>query len=170
MHAVIRHIEFTANPLSPEAIWAQLRSPDCGAQVLFVGTTRRQTGSRTTDFLVYECYEPMARKSLESLIADASQRWDLRGVAIVHRLGRVDVGEASIVVAIASPHRNAAFAAGAWLMDEIKRCVPIWKQEHWADGSVEWVHPGLVDGNQPSSARPPSSVPDPAYLPGAKPC
>lgn len=135
-------IEFTNERLVPERVLGQVQSADCGACLLFVGTTRRETRGRLTDYLVYECYEPMARRQLELLVTSAIQQWPIKSVAIAHRLGRVDLGEASIALAIASPHRDAAFASGAWLMDQIKISVPIWKQEHWSDGSIDWVHPG----------------------------
>jgi molybdopterin synthase catalytic subunit len=83
----------------------------------------------------------MALRELERLEAEARSRWRLVECAIVHRLGLVPLAEASVAIAVSSPHRNDAFEAGRWLIDALKETAPIWKQEHWADGSAEWVHP-----------------------------
>ena len=83
----------------------------------------------------------MAKLKLAELEAEARGRWPILDCAIVHRLGRVEIGEASVAIAVSSAHRQAAFEAGQWLIDTLKRVVPIWKCEHWADGTTEWVHP-----------------------------
>jgi molybdopterin synthase catalytic subunit len=119
-----------------------------GAVVLFLGTARQFTGLRATESLHYECYAEMARPKLAELEVDARQKWHLCGCTIVHRLGRVELGEASVAVAVSSPHRQDAFQAGKWLIDRIKEVVPIWKMETWADGTQEWVHPGMNDTHQ----------------------
>jgi molybdopterin synthase catalytic subunit len=85
----------------------------------------------------------MAEKKLAELKAEAETRWPLTACAIVHRIGRVGLGEASVVIAVSSPHREAAFEAGKWLIDTLKQVVPIWKKENWSDGTSDWVHPGL---------------------------
>ncbi len=99
------------------------------------------TGGRRTVSLDYEAYPEMARKKMEELEAEARRRWPILECAIVHRLGRLEIGEASVAVAVSSAHRQAAFAAGQWLIDTLKEVVPIWKRENWADGTTEWVHP-----------------------------
>jgi molybdopterin synthase catalytic subunit len=139
-------IQLTDKPVDPSAVLALVASPAAGAALLFLGTTREFTGGRRTLWLDYECYTQMAQRTLATLEAQARARWPLVECAIVHRLGRVDVGEASVAIAVSSGHRQAAFEAGQWLIDTLKEVVPIWKQEHWADGSVEWVHPGLGAG------------------------
>src|SRR5438477_12956323 len=136
-------ISLTHSPIDPSAILAQVASNDAGAVVLFLGTTREFTRGRQTASLDYECYPAMAQAKLAELEAQARERWPLIHVSIVHRLGRLGLGEASIAIAVSSPHRQAAFEAGKWLIDTIKEDVPIWKQENWADGTSEWVHPGL---------------------------
>ena len=93
----------------------------------------------------------MAEKKLAELEAEARRRWPLVGCAIVHRLGRVELGEASVAVAVSTPHRQAAFEAGKWLIDTLKENVPIWKKENWADGTTEWVHPGLTPADHKHS-------------------
>jgi molybdopterin synthase catalytic subunit len=136
-------IELTNQPIDPSAILARVASNDAGGVVLFLGTTREFTGGRRTESLDYECYPAMAEKKLAELEALAHSRWPLVGCAIVHRLGHLELGEASIAIAVSSPHRQAAFEAGKWLIDTIKQDIPIWKQENWADGTSEWVHPGM---------------------------
>ena len=136
-------IRLTHDPLDSAAVMAAVASPRAGAVVLFLGTTRGLTGERETRQLNYECYPEMAERKLAELAAEARRRWPLEGVAIEHRLGLVLPGEASVAVAVSSPHRSDAFAAGQWLIDTLKEVVPIWKEEHWASGEREWVHPGL---------------------------
>ncbi|MBC7852157.1 MAG: molybdenum cofactor biosynthesis protein MoaE [Pirellulaceae bacterium] len=136
-------ISLTHSPIDPSAILAQLASNDAGAVVLFLGTTREFTKGRQTASLDYECYPQMAEAKLAELEAQAREKWPLVHVSIVHRLGRLELGETSIAIAVSSPHRQAAFEAGKWLIDTIKEDVPIWKQENWSDGTSEWVHPGL---------------------------
>jgi molybdopterin synthase catalytic subunit len=138
-------IALTTQPLDTARILAQVASNEAGAVVLFLGTTREFTQGRQTASLDYECYPEMAEKKLAELEAEARARWPLVGCLIVHRLGHLELGEASIAIAVSSPHRAAAFAAGQWLIDTIKQVVPIWKQENWADGASEWVHPGMTD-------------------------
>jgi molybdopterin synthase catalytic subunit len=124
-------------------VLAEVQADDAGAVVLFLGTTRRETDGRTTASLDYEAYPEMARVKLSELEAEARRRWSLIGCSIVHRLGHLEIGEASVAIAISSAHRDAAFAAGQWLIDTLKQVVPIWKRENWADGESQWVHPGI---------------------------
>ena len=136
-------ISLTQSPIDPSAILAQVASNDAGAVVLFLGTTREFTKGRQTASLDYECYPQMAEAKLAELEAQAREKWPLVHDSIIHRLGHLELGEASIAIAVSSPHRQAAFEAGKWLIDTIKEDVPIWKQENWADGMSEWVHPGI---------------------------
>ena len=136
-------IALTNEPLIAEDVLRRVASPRAGAVVLFLGTTRETTGDRRTTSLQYECYVEMAEKKLAELESQARQRWPLCECVIVHRLGPVGIGEASVAIAVSTPHRRDAFEAGQWLIDTLKEVVPIWKQEHWADGTQEWVHPGL---------------------------
>ena len=136
-------IEITRDPIDISAVVGSVSSSRAGAVVLFVGTTRELTGGRQTEWLDYECYGDMAEKKLAELESDARARWPLVACAIVHRVGRVGLGEASVAIAVSSPHREAAFEAGRWLIDTLKKVVPIWKKENWADGTSQWVHPGL---------------------------
>lgn len=135
-------VSLVTSPIDSQSVLAQVVSPQAGAVVLFLGTTREWTGERRTLWLEYECYGEMAQRKLEELEAEARRRWPVVECAIVHRLGRVDLGEASVAVAVSCPHRRAAFEAGQWLIDTLKEVVPIWKQENGEQGATEWVHPG----------------------------
>jgi molybdopterin synthase catalytic subunit len=139
-------IRLTDKPIDAQQALSAVASNEAGAVVLFLGTTREFTHGRRTASLDYECYPEMAEKKLAELETEARSRWPLAGCLIVHRLGHLELGEASIAIAVSSPHRAAAFAAGQWLIDTIKEVVPIWKRENWADGTSEWVHPGLASG------------------------
>lgn len=136
-------IQLTENPIDTDAVVQMVRSPEAGAVVLFLGTARRVTHGRETDSLEYECYPQMAQTTLAELERDARSRWSLVDCAVVHRLGHLALGETSVAIAVSSAHREAAFEAGKWLIDRIKEIVPIWKKENWADGTSQWVHPGL---------------------------
>jgi molybdopterin synthase catalytic subunit len=136
-------IRLTDKPIVPADVLAEVQTDEAGAVVLFLGTTRRETGGRSTASLDYEAYPEMARVKLTELEAEARRRWPLIGCSIVHRIGHLEIGEASVAIAISSAHRDAAFAAVQWLIDTLKQVVPIWKRENWADGESQWVHPGI---------------------------
>ena len=138
-------IRLTDNPIDTAAVLDAVASPAAGAVVLFLGTVREITGEQQTVSLEYESYAKMAEKRLADLAADARQKWPLTGCAIVHRLGILPVGEISVAIAVSAAHRHEAFEAGRWLIDQIKRDVPIWKKENYADGTGDWVHPGPND-------------------------
>ncbi len=139
----MKMIQLTNDTINTEKILAMAAHPHSGAVVLFLGTTRQLTAGRETASLDYECYPEMATKKLAELEAEARSRWPILKCIIVHRLGHLEIGEASIAIAVSSPHRKVAFEAAEWLIDTIKQVVPIWKQENWQDGVSEWVHPGI---------------------------
>ena len=112
--------------------------PECGATVTLDGYVRQFTKDRETRYLVYEAYEPMALSELEKLIEKAHEQFEVANVGIVHRLGRLEIGETSVVISVSAPHRQAAFEACEWLIKELKRTVPIWKKEVYADGET-WI-------------------------------
>ena len=134
-------IEITTQPIETDAVLKSVQSDLAGASVLFVGTTRQFTHGRETEKLDYECYEKMAVKKMNQVRDRASEKWPISECSIVHRVGTVELGESSIAIAVSAPHRAAAFEAAQWLVDTMKKEVPIWKREHWADGSQQWVHP-----------------------------
>ena len=131
-------IEITHEPLDPEAITASVRRDTNGAVVTFLGTTRSFTGSGRVLHLEYEAYRPMADKKLGEIVDEIGERWSIEDVAVAHRLGRLEIGDVSLVVAVASPHRKEAFAACQYSVDRIKQTVPIWKKEFFEGGEV-WV-------------------------------
>ena len=137
-------IELVESPIDTAALLQRVGSPQAGAVVLFLGTVREMTAGRRTVALDYECYPQMARKKMAELEAKARSRWPIIECAIVHRLGHLELAEASVAVAVSTPHRHDAFAAGKWLIDTLKEVVPIWKKENWDDGTTEWVHPGMT--------------------------
>jgi molybdopterin synthase catalytic subunit len=138
-------IEITRKPIDTDAILRSVQDERCGASVLFLGTTRAVTDGQRTQSLEYECYEAMATSMLKDLTEQAQRRWPIVHCSIVHRIGAVEIGAASIAIAVSSPHRASAFAAGQWLIDTIKASVPIWKKELWADGRQSWQHPGSFE-------------------------
>ena len=138
-------VELTNAAIYSNDVLRRVASHQAGAVVLFLGTTREFTGERRTVALNYECYPEMATKKMAELEAEARQRWPIIECFVVHRLGHLELGEASIAIAVSSPHRQVAFEAAKWLIDTIKQVVPIWKQENWADGTSEWVHPGEAE-------------------------
>jgi molybdopterin synthase catalytic subunit len=122
----------------------QVRSHAAGAVVLFLGTVREMTADRQTLALDYEAYPEMARAKMAELEELARQRWPVIEVGIIHRLGHLELGDISVGIAVSCPHRQQAFEAGKFLIDEFKQVVPIWKKENWSDGTTEWVHPGAA--------------------------
>ena len=143
MDGPIDMIQLVEKPIDTTEVLNSVAGNLAGAVVLFLGTTREVTGGRQTESLDYECYADMAEKKLAELEAQARERWPIVEVTIVHRLGHLELGEASIAIAVSTPHRDDAFKAGKWLIDTIKQVVPIWKKENWADGTSQWVHPGV---------------------------
>jgi Molybdopterin converting factor, large subunit len=125
----------TAVILSAEAL-EEIKSGTDGAVCVFDGIVRDNTRGRKTLFLDYEAYEEMALSQMRGLAAEALTKFPIRDVALLHRLGRLEVGETSVLIVVASAHRAAAFDACRWLIDTLKKTVPIWKKEHFADGVV----------------------------------
>lgn len=123
-------------PIHAQGVIDRIKHRDDGAAVVFEGVVRNQTRGRKTLYLDYEAYEGMALQQMESLAQEALKQFQVREVALVHRLGRLEIGETSVLVVVASAHRAAAFDACRWLIDTLKRTVPIWKKEYFEDGAV----------------------------------
>jgi molybdopterin synthase catalytic subunit len=121
------------------AVTAAVADPQTGATVTFIGTTRDHNDGRSVTQLEYEAYPEMAVAEMRKIGETAMQRWPIARIAIVHRIGVVPIGEASVVIAVSSAHRVAAFEACHFAIDRLKEVVPIWKKEIWADGASEWV-------------------------------
>ena len=131
-------------PLSPDAIAAEVDDPGAGGIVIFSGVVRNETGGRPVKFLEYEAHAPMAEVKMREIGEAVRVRWPgVRRVAMLHRIGRLEIGEASVLIAVAAAHRGDAFEACRYAIDTLKRIVPVWKKEHFEDGEV-WV--GLQGG------------------------
>ena len=130
--------ELTSDPIDVGAIASRVVLPECGATVTLDGYARGWTKGRQTLHLVYEAYAPMAISEMKKLAVAAHQKFEIAHLGIIHRTGRIEIGETSVVIAVSAPHRRAAFEACEWAIRELKRTVPIWKKEIFADGEV-WV-------------------------------
>ena len=130
------HAMLVSTSIDPEPLLEQLKQPEDGAVAMFDGIVRNNSRGRRTLYLDYSGYEPMALRKMEQLATDALARFAIRDVRIVHRLGRLQIGESSVYIAVSSAHRAAAFDACRWLIDTLKQTVPIWKKEYFEDGAV----------------------------------
>jgi molybdopterin synthase catalytic subunit len=125
-------------PLDLPALEAGVRAAGIGGTVVFTGTVRDQNAGRPVLRLEYSAYGPMAEQECGRIVDAARRRWPVQ-VALAHRVGLLEIGEPAIVVVVAAPHRGEAFEACRWIVDEVKARVPIWKREHYTDGSTDWV-------------------------------
>jgi MoaE-MoaD fusion protein len=132
--------ELTTEPIDVGAVARRVVLPECGATVTLDGFAREWTKGRQTKYLVYEAYNEMALSEMQRLGIEAHNRFDIAHIGIVHRTGRLEIGETSVVISVSAPHRKAAFEACEWAIRELKRTVPIWKKEVYEDGET-WVEP-----------------------------
>ena len=130
----------TSEPLSVQQVNDLVKRPTDGAVVTFDGIVRNNFDGRPVRYLAYEAYAAMAEKKLAEIGAEVQQKFAIGAIAMVHRIGRLEIGESSIVIAVAAPHRHAAFEACAYAMDRVKAAVPVWKKEFFADGADHWVN------------------------------
>ena len=142
--------------LNPEGLMAEVSAPERGGTVTFVGLVRNHHGGRQVRSLTYSAYEPMAESVCAEILAEAESRWPVR-IALRHRLGALEIGEVAVAIAVAGDHRDEAFEACRYLIEELKRRVPIWKRETYADGSEAWVDP-----TQPGTATRESGIEEPS--------
>lgn len=133
-------IAVTRATIRPEALVRAVRHPAAGAVAVFLGTTRNENAGRRVIRLEYEVFTRMAEREMRRLASGAIRRWRLRRVAMVHRVGRVPVGQTSVGIAVSAGHRDEAFTACRWLIDRLKEMVPIWKREHYRGGRI-WIGP-----------------------------
>jgi molybdopterin synthase catalytic subunit len=139
--------EVVSAPIDVASLIESVSGPSRGAIALFLGTVRDHNRGRRVERIHYEAFAPMARKELASVCEEAVEAFGLAGVAAVHRTGTLAPGEASLVVAVASAHRDAAYRGSRWIVEEVKRRLPVWKREAYADGSEAWL-----DGHPAGSA------------------
>lgn len=138
--------ELTTDPIDVGDVARRVVLPECGATVTLDGHAREWTKARQTLYLIYEAYAPMAISEMKRLGAAAREKFEIAHIGIVHRTGRLEIGETSVVIAVSAPHRRAAFEGCEWAIRELKRTVPIWKKEVFADGEV-WVEDEFADGS-----------------------
>jgi molybdopterin synthase catalytic subunit len=129
-------VQFFRTVIPTTELVESLKAGEDGAVVVFDGIVRNHTRGRQTLFLDYESYEQMALEQMRSLSAEAITRFSVRDIVLVHRLGRLEIGQTSVLIAVASAHRGAAFEACRWIIDTLKKTIPIWKKEHFVDGAV----------------------------------
>jgi molybdopterin synthase catalytic subunit len=130
----------TTEPLSVQQVNDLVKRPTDGAVVIFDGIVRNNFDGRPVHYLEYEAYAAMAEKKLAEIGAEVQQKFAVGEIAMMHRIGRLEIGESSILIAVAAPHRHAAFEACAYAMDRVKAEVPVWKKEFFADGADHWVN------------------------------
>lgn len=125
--------------LDPCAALAEVAAHRNGATVVFVGTVREMNDGAAVSGLDYSAYDAMARRELAAIAQEASTRWETRDIVVEHRTGSLELGDASVVIAVAHPHRGSAYDASRYIIEELKKRLPIWKREHYVDGRAEWV-------------------------------
>ena len=142
----------TPKTLDVKAVASIVSSPDCGAVATFVGLVRDENGGRRVLGLEYEAYEPLAVKAFARIDEEAGERWPSIALAIHHRTGRIEIGEASVVIAVGSPHRAEAFSACRYAIERIKQIAPIWKHEHFEGGQI-WIEGATADPSDEDARR-----------------
>ena len=130
-----------ARLLDPAALLREVGNDTNGASILFVGTVRNVNDGRPVTGMEYNAYQGMAEKELASIASEAAERFGTNDIVVEHRVGRLELGDASVVIAVAHPHRGKAYEASRYMIEELKQRVPIWKLEHYVDGRREWVDP-----------------------------
>lgn len=138
------HTRLVREPIDANVLIRSVSHAANGAVLLFLGVVRDVNDGRAVIGIEYSAYEPMANRELDAIANGAVQRFEVTDVAIQHRLGALALEDASVGIAVAHPHRAAAYEASRWIIEEIKRRVPIWKREHYADGTRDWVDPTRI--------------------------
>jgi molybdopterin synthase catalytic subunit len=145
-------VHLTRSPIDPAALAARVVRRERGALVTFVGHVRDHHAGRDVTGLEYSAYAAMAEAECARIVAEAERRWPV-AVALEHRLGALGIGDIAVAIAVGGGHREEAFDACRWVIEEVKRSVPIWKREQYADGSVAWVDPTAPGGIVPAASR-----------------
>jgi molybdopterin synthase catalytic subunit len=129
----------TREPIDVTALLTSCTAPSDGAALLFLGVVRDRNDGRPVGHLEYATYAEMAERVMEEIAREARERWDTGEIAVVHRVGRLEIGEASVAIVVASPHRAEAYEASRYVIEELKRRVPVWKREGYLDGDTAWL-------------------------------
>jgi molybdopterin synthase catalytic subunit len=153
----MNYYEISKDPINTQEVIDKVVQREAGAITTFIGTVRELTHGKKTLFLIYEAYEAMAVKKLEQIGHEIEEKWDGSKVAITHRVGRLDITDIAVVIAVSTPHRADAYEANRYAIERIKEIVPIWKKEHWDDGE-EWI------GNQKETVSYPTGKPEESDL------
>jgi molybdopterin synthase catalytic subunit len=151
--------EISKEPIQIQDVINKVVAREAGAITTFIGTVRELTKGKKTLYLIYEAYESMAVKKLEQIGKEIGERWPDAHVAITHRVGKLDITDVAVVIAVSTPHRNDAYEANRYAIERIKEIVPIWKKEHWENGE-KWI------GNQLETVNYPSGKPEQEDLDG----
>ena len=133
------HVAVTSDPIDTIAVLARVGADDHGAALLFLGVVRNHADGRSVSGMTYEAYEEMATPVLKEIASEVVKRCGTDRVTIVHRVGELAIGEVSVAIAVSSPHRAEAYEASRYVIEEIKKRLPIWKKEHYTDGTDKWV-------------------------------
>lgn len=147
IHAAVVHA-----PIDATELLGRVGAPEDGAVLLFLGTVRNHADGQSVDGMAYEAYEAMAAPVLEAIAGEAAERLGTDRVAVVHRVGELAIGEVSVAIAVSSPHRAQAYEASRYVIEEIKKRLPVWKHEHYTDGRSEWVE-GVTPEPRAEGAR-----------------
>lgn len=134
----MKFFEISQEPINTQSVIDKVVQREAGAITTFIGTVRELTHGKKTLYLIYEAYEPMAVKKLEQIGQEIEEKWSGSKVAITHRVGKLDITDIAVVIAVSTPHRADSYEANRYAIERIKQIVPIWKKEHWEDGQ-EWV-------------------------------
>lgn len=154
----------TTDPIDGCAVLAECTTASDGAAILFLGVVRDHNDGKEVGHLDYKAYPEMAEVVLREIVAEARQRWETGKMAVVHRVGRLEIGEPSVAIAVASPHRGDAYEASRYIIEELKKRVPVWKREGYLDGHSEWLIPqdsgfGIQDSGVPTPGSDDESEP-----------
>ena len=149
----MKFFEISKEPINTQSVIDKVVQREAGAITTFIGTVRELTHGKKTLYLIYEAYEPMAVKKLEQIGQEIEEKWSGSKVAITHRVGKLDITDIAVVIAVSTPHRADSYEANRYAIERIKQIVPIWKKEHWEDGQ-EWI------GNQLEKVAYPTGKPE----------
>lgn len=141
------HTAITSDPISPDQVLREVGGPEDGAALLFLGTVRNHNDGSAVSGMTYDAYGSMAARVLAEIAAEAAERLGGGRIAVVHRTGALEIGDVSVAIAVSSPHRAESFDAARYVIEEIKRRLPVWKKEHYVEGGEEWL-----DGRLPEVA------------------
>jgi molybdopterin synthase catalytic subunit len=142
------HVRVTADPVDASSVLDAVGTPEDGAVLVFLGTVRRSNDGRAVSGMLYEAYVEMAEQTLGTIASEAMERAGASRVAAVHRIGDLAVGEVSVAIAISTPHRAEAFDGGRYVIEEIKKRLPVWKHEHYVDGEARWLDGARPEPNE----------------------